>query len=548
MSFAFLIQMGWKSALIAGAALVILRLLRSRSAADRAAMLQLAVALLLLLPAISTALPALQVVQPLPLAAVEPVPVMAAAPATAAAALPAVTPAHAPRALPSLPLGLILALAYAAGVAVLMGRMATGLATLAGWTRKAEPITAPEWTAPLARVRRAAGVRAPVRLLASASVPSPLSWGLFRPVILIDRASLARPGDADAILGHEIAHVARRDWLVLMASRLAVALFWFNPLVWRLERALVQAAEEAADRRAIEGVEPLSYASTLLACVRHAGVGRAVPANGMAPRRALKARVEAILDPEQRGRASGSLVTAAAMGLCVVVAGPVAALELVSPAPPAPPAAPRPLAVSPPSPLPPARPAPHQARRSHAARPVHDDPQVDPTPAEEDAIDRAVELAIAGTEVRIPEITIPEIHIPAVSIPEQRLRIPPVDRDAIRQAARAGARAEREARETRRGGPTADEIFGITAQKKQAYADLGYPDLPQKDLVAMAIHGVTPQYIRDMADAGYPGMSADLLVQMRIFGVSPAVARRAARTQGHPPPEDLIKMKIFGSL
>jgi len=36
MSLAFLAQMGWKSAIIAGAALVILSLLRSRPAADRA--------------------------------------------------------------------------------------------------------------------------------------------------------------------------------------------------------------------------------------------------------------------------------------------------------------------------------------------------------------------------------------------------------------------------------------------------------------------------------------------------------------------------------
>jgi beta-lactamase regulating signal transducer with metallopeptidase domain len=553
MSFAFLIQMGWKSALIAGAALVILRLLRSRSAADRAAMLQLAVAMLLLLPAISAALPSLQVVQPLPLAAVEPAPAMAApSPLVTAAPIPLPAMAEAPRALPSLPLPLVLALTYAAGVALLLGRMAAGLVTLAGWTRRGVAVAAPEWTGALARVRAAAGVRAPVRLLASASVPSPLSWGLLRPVILVDAASLARPQDAGAILAHEIAHVARRDWLVLMASQLAVALFWFNPLVWRLERALVQAAEEAADRRAIEGVEPLSYASTLLACVRHAGAGRAVPANGMAPRRALKARVEAILDPERRGRASGSVLTAAAMGLCVAVAGPVAALELVAPEPPAPPAASR-AAIAPPAPLPPARPAPavRETRPAHARRDLGRDPQVDPTPEEEDAIDRAVELAMAGTEVRIPEIRVPEIYIPQIDIPEiripevripeQRVRIPPIDRAAVREAARAEARVQRQR-------ITPEQIFGITPERKQAYAQLGYPDLPQKQLVAMAIHGVTPQYIRDMAGAGYPGVSPDTLVQMRIFGVTPAAARRAAQTQGRPSPEELIKMKIFGTL
>lgn len=410
-------------------------------------------------------------------------------------------------------------------------------------------------------MRIAAGVRRRIRLRVSNRIDSPLSWGLFRPVILIDRRSLSRSEDIDAILAHEVAHVARRDWLLLMLARLALVLFWFNPLVWRLERALVQAAEEAADRQAIERVEPLAYASTLVACVRHAGKsGWALPANGMAPRRALKARVEAILDPKQRGRASSGLVTAAAMGLCLAVAAPVAALEVVSPKPPSPVA--KPVAKA--APQRPARPA-AEARPAHARRDGDPNPNPNPTRAEEAAVAREMELAHA--EVRIPEIhireiRIPEIHIPAVTISEQHIRIPPIDRDAIRAAAQAGREAGRAGREAGRAGReagraareaygdrlTPEMIFGITDEKKQAYAEAGYPDLPQKDLVAMAIHGVTPQYIHEMADAGYPGISADMLVQMRIFGISPSAARRAATTQGHPPPEDLIKMKIIGAL
>ena len=81
----------------------------------------------------------------------------------------------------------------------------------------------------------------------SPTVPSPLSWGWRRPVILIDPDTLAEPDEADAILAHEMAHVARRDWPVLMLTRIAAALFWFNPLVWLLEREVVQQAEEAAD-------------------------------------------------------------------------------------------------------------------------------------------------------------------------------------------------------------------------------------------------------------------------------------------------------------
>jgi regulator of protease activity HflC (stomatin/prohibitin superfamily) len=61
MSFSFLWEMSWKSALIIGAALALAALLRSRSPADRAAVLRLGVSLLLLLPAIALFLPALQI-------------------------------------------------------------------------------------------------------------------------------------------------------------------------------------------------------------------------------------------------------------------------------------------------------------------------------------------------------------------------------------------------------------------------------------------------------------------------------------------------------
>ena len=71
-----------------------------------------------------------------------------------------------------------------------------------------------------------------------------------------------------------------RDWPALMLSRLAATLFWFNPLVWLLEREVVQQAEEAADCEAAERVEPVVYAETLL---NWAQSNSMVPANSIAP-------------------------------------------------------------------------------------------------------------------------------------------------------------------------------------------------------------------------------------------------------------------------
>ena len=80
----------------------------------------------------------------------------------------------------------------------------------------ARAVDCPEWQAAFERARWAAPDAERVRLLVSDAVPSPLSWGWRSPVILIDPDTLAEPDEADAILAHEVAHIARRDWPVLM--------------------------------------------------------------------------------------------------------------------------------------------------------------------------------------------------------------------------------------------------------------------------------------------------------------------------------------------
>lgn len=348
MSYDFLIEMGWKSAAIAGGALLLAAMLRSRAAADRGAVLKIAVALLLALPAIALFAPALEIETP----AAEPAPVAAgaafasaleAAPAPAAT-FPTASSAGGDWDDPSL----LFFLLYVGGVFMVGGRLLAGLWTLRRWTRGASEVEAPEWRAALAR---AGGDSLGIRLLACEEAGSPLSWGFRRPVILLDPDTLRTPEEADSILAHEVAHVARRDWPSLILSRLAVALFWFNPLVWRLDREVAQQAEEAADSDAAARVEPARYAQTLLDWARLNGRS-VLPANAIAAGEpGLSRRVKAILDGRV-ARRSGSAWAVAAMLGCAAFAAPVAALEFVPEAPEAPEA---PLApVAPPAPTAPA--------------------------------------------------------------------------------------------------------------------------------------------------------------------------------------------------
>ncbi len=359
MDLSFLGQMAWKSALISGAALALAAALRARPAADRAAVLRAGMLLLLLLPVVALSLPALRVEawapaetpssphfgeskvgSPTPapsglqaIVAGRPDPTLSPLPGLSGTN-PGVTAPVAiyPRSVEPTPraiLTLLVVFGYLTGLLAVAARLLVGLWTLRRWTTSARQVACPEWLAVFERARSNMPNGKRLRLRVCDAVPSPLSWGWLRPVILIDPDTLNRPDGAEAILAHEVAHVVQRDWPMLILSRLVTALFWFNPLVWLLEREVVQQAEQAADRKAIEQVEPARYAQTLLNWAQDHGAP--VPAHGIAPSApALASRIRAVLDNRLRERPASSAWTALGILTCIGFAMPVAALELVS--------------------------------------------------------------------------------------------------------------------------------------------------------------------------------------------------------------------------
>ena len=69
----------------------------------------------------------------------------------------------------------------------------------------------------------------------------------------------------DAVVAHEVSHVARRDALTQRLSLLHRAIFWFSPLSWWLDRHLADLAEQASDEAALScGADSKAYARTLL--------------------------------------------------------------------------------------------------------------------------------------------------------------------------------------------------------------------------------------------------------------------------------------------
>jgi beta-lactamase regulating signal transducer with metallopeptidase domain/regulator of replication initiation timing len=112
----------------------------------------------------------------------------------------------------------------------------------------------------------AAQLRALPQLAESDRLSVPLTCGVMRPFVLLPADWRAWDAEKlDAVLAHEISHLARRDALTERLALLHRSIFWFSPLAWWLPRCLADLAEEASDEAALAtGTEPTKYAEILL--------------------------------------------------------------------------------------------------------------------------------------------------------------------------------------------------------------------------------------------------------------------------------------------
>jgi TonB family protein len=197
--------------------------------------------------------------------------------------------------------------------------------------RAAAPVRETRWTQAALEIAARRGIRRPFALLQTDAVDVLATAGAFRPSILLPtHARHWSEARFRAVLGHELAHVARYDWLVQIAADLLRAAFWFNPLVWIACRRLRREAERACDDEVLaEGLPPQEYAEHLLALARlcRGSRSRWASAMPMAHASTLERRITAMLDPRLDRRAVSRRAFALAGGLLLAVAIPVAAVR-----------------------------------------------------------------------------------------------------------------------------------------------------------------------------------------------------------------------------
>lgn len=223
---------------------------------------------------------------------------------------------------------LMLALgAWAGGLALVLGYVALGQVQLRKISRRSRRLHDECWAFLLAEAREILRIGRPVSLLESADKIMPLTWGWWRPVVLLPAEASQWPEErCRIVLLHELAHVKRWDYLTQLAARIVCAIFWCNPLVWLAARRLRVEQERACDDLVLNGgCKASDYAGHLVAIARSfrrvpqmAGIAMAQPSG-------LEQRVTAILDGQRNrqrmARMVMVLILLALLGLELLVGG-----------------------------------------------------------------------------------------------------------------------------------------------------------------------------------------------------------------------------------
>jgi beta-lactamase regulating signal transducer with metallopeptidase domain len=197
-------------------------------------------------------------------------------------------------------LAVVLGVIWSVGVGVGIGLLAAGLARLRRLALGSRVVSSGSWRDVADEVSRRYGVRRPVRVLCCHHPTLLATWGWTRPTILLPEGALAWAEDrVHAVLRHELAHVARGDWIVILTANVLRAVNWFNPLLWLTYRRLRHESERACDDLVLlSGISGSAYAAHLLDIARECAQRRHPwsPAIAIAHHSMLERRVRAMLN------------------------------------------------------------------------------------------------------------------------------------------------------------------------------------------------------------------------------------------------------------
>jgi TonB family protein len=143
----------------------------------------------------------------------------------------------------------IILLIIAAGILLRLMWLAIGFIRLRLFRRKSHLFV--EEQSVIHDMQWRTGVR--VTVLLSDAIHSPVTFGFRSPTIIlpISFKELSEPCK-QAVLCHELLHVRRFDWVVIIAEEILCSIFWFHPAIWWLLSRVHLSREQAVDYEVVQ--------------------------------------------------------------------------------------------------------------------------------------------------------------------------------------------------------------------------------------------------------------------------------------------------------
>lgn len=147
------------------------------------------------------------------------------------------------------------------------------------------------------------GITRKVDLKVCPGISSPILIGFVRPTILLPSGTIPTDG-LWLIFKHELVHYKRRDLWYKTLVFLAMALHWFNPIVYRMAREIDIQCEISCDEEVVKNTdlaERKRYVETIISMIKEQSRGQtAFSTNFYGGKKGIKHRVYSIMDTRMK--------------------------------------------------------------------------------------------------------------------------------------------------------------------------------------------------------------------------------------------------------
>jgi len=152
-----------------------------------------------------------------------------------------------------------------AGMISFIVRLLFGYTTLVGFRQSIQPMS-DFWSDRFQSIFEEFNIKTNVLFGASKRVDGPMTFGFMKPMILlpIGLVNALSVDEVEAIIRHELAHIARHDYVFKMIQSAVESLFYYSPGTWWLTKMIDIDREQCCDDYAIRsGSNATAYVKAL---------------------------------------------------------------------------------------------------------------------------------------------------------------------------------------------------------------------------------------------------------------------------------------------